>query len=81
MESLHPRAEHLLETLREHPDKFSRHYLDKLHGEHRAMSNSPVATPEERGLHRDLARAVEMRFRELELLDLLINQTTELISS
>lgn len=71
MESLHPRAEKLLETLRSHPDKFTRRYLDKLHGEHRAMSNSSVATPEERGLHHDLARAVEIRFRELEVIALI----------
>lgn len=71
MESLHPRAQHLLEILRKDPPRFSRRYMDKLHGEYRAMANSPAATPEERGLYTDLARAVEIRFRELDLEGLL----------
>jgi len=70
MESLHPRAQNLLEHLRK-PGGVSRQYLDKLHGEHRQLSNSPVATPEERGLHADLARAIEIRFKELDTIDLL----------
>lgn len=70
MESLHPRAQNLLKHLRK-PGGVSRQYLDKLHGEHRQLSNNPTAIPEERGLHADLARAIEIRLRELDLTDLL----------
>lgn len=76
MESLFSKAEAYLESLRNKPytpeNRFEvRRELDRWHGYCRAQSNNPAIRNNARLLYADKARAIEIRFKELDVLDLL----------
>jgi len=68
MESLQPRAQDYLDSLRNRKGTGEKKCsLDWWHGQWQAFANDLNKSPEARALYVDKARAVEIRLRELEL--------------
>lgn len=76
MESLLPEAQSYLEALRSKPYTPETKYrlrkdLDRWHGYARAQSVNPLISSSARLLYVDKAKAIEILFKELDVIDLL----------
>lgn len=68
-------VEDYLALLRNLPDYYNRKQLDRMHGRYRTMEQTCFQDPEMRRQYTLRAEAIERRFKELDVIDLIGGQT------